>query len=159
MNYTQTDLDEFEKRGLWSPLRDALAPDDDTIQAPLPPVKLDMAASLPLFRSDTERDAWHHLEQDLRIVKMEYEPMVFHTPAGNYTPDIMTLSDAGKLTFYEVKGGPFWTLHHKSSRSSQNKFWTATALFSWLGDFVLMYPERGEWVRRYWNGRAWRPID
>ena len=164
-NWSLQDLNDKLKEGnvtIDSPAL-PIAPVTTGTPTPLPPLKIDMAASLPPFKSETERRAWHHLEQDLTIVKMEYEPLVFHTLAGNYTPDIMTLSDTGKLTFYEVKGGQHWVKHHGSGRSSQKNFWAATALFSWMARFILIYPmpkrAAGGWVRKYWNGRAWREVE
>ena len=163
MSWSQKDLDDFEKRGgTWDGQQPPKVATITTAPDPLPPLQIDMAANEPPFKSETERRAWHHLEQDLTIVKMEYEPVTFHLSAGNYKPDIVTLSDTGKMTLYEVKGGPGWVNHHGSGRSSQNKFWAATAALSRLGDFILIYPvpkrDGGGWVQKYWNGRAWREV-
>ncbi len=150
MNWTQADLDKYLNRGGkvkvlgQSPIERAVRPKNQSSATAVKNIARARLVEPGLkFRSKTERRAWENYQQWLpqphlnRLVKMKFEPIVFHLAGGNYTPDFMLVFDDGEMWFVEVKGS--WKAY-QSGRSSKRNLKQAAAEFGWIGKFFALLP-------------------
>ena len=100
----------------------------------------------PEFRSKTEGRAWDWLAgAGNEWLWIAYEPLVFHLPSGNYTPDIGIWTHGGAQVMIEVKSRMGFK-GHISGRSAKRAMREAAAHFSFAYYFVSMIEGRsGGW--------------
>ena len=105
-----------------------------------------LANTYPAMKSNLERK-WYNIgavymaEYALeRIIFTQYEPITFHIPGGNYTPDFMHITESGRIYFVEVKG----SRHQKGYRDARSKLRAAAEVFPWF-TFIEARKENNAW--------------
>lgn len=93
----------------------------------------------PEYDSLLERDAVRDWLPRNQYIAWWYQPLIFHLPSGNYTPDLMMMMPDKTLAFVEVKG---W---NKNLRADKRKYKEAVQFVWWA---------RWCWLTR--KGREWK---